>query len=107
MAGSRIAQDIATTILILRAGNIGREWHKHFSYWPRQRREALGYPAFWPDACLINRYEPGAQLTLHQDKNERDFSQPIISVSLGLPATFLFGGLKRSDKVQRLSVHHG
>lgn len=68
---------------------------------------AAGYPAFCPDACLINRYEPGAQLTLHQDKNERDFSQPIVSVSLGLPATFLFGGMKRSDKVHRVSLHHG
>src|SRR6266481_5863098 len=59
--------------------------------------KAAGFPEFVPDACLINRYEPGARLTLHQDKNERDFSNPIVSVSLGLPATFHFGGLKRND----------
>ena len=54
-----------------------------------------------PDACLINRYEPGAQMSLHQDKDEQDFAAPIVSVSLGLPAIFLFGGLKRSDKPRR------
>jgi alkylated DNA repair protein (DNA oxidative demethylase) len=66
-----------------------------------------GYWKFVPDACLINRYEPGARLTLHQDKNERDFSQPIVSVSLGLPATFHFGGLKRTDPVKRYALRHG
>jgi DNA oxidative demethylase len=66
-----------------------------------------GYTRFRPDACLINRYEPGARLTLHQDKNERDLSNPIVSVSLGLPATFQFGGLKRSDPVKKFSVRHG
>ena len=69
--------------------------------------EAAGYPQFRPDACLINRYAPGARLSLHQDKDERDFSQPIVSVSLGLPATFLFGGLKRGDKPLRLPLQHG
>lgn len=69
-------------------------------------REA-GYPAFRPDACLINRYEPGARLSLHQDKNERDFANPIVSVSLGLPATFQFGGLKRSDPVTKYPLRHG
>jgi DNA oxidative demethylase len=59
-----------------------------------------GYPEFRPDACLINRYQPGARLSLHQDKNERDFANPIVSVSLGLPATFQFGGLKRNDPVE-------
>jgi alkylated DNA repair protein (DNA oxidative demethylase) len=66
-----------------------------------------GYPSFVPDACLINRYEPGARLTLHQDKNENDFGEPIVSVSLGLPAVFLFGGLERSDKTVRVPVSHG
>jgi alkylated DNA repair protein (DNA oxidative demethylase) len=66
-----------------------------------------GYPDFVPDACLINRYEPGARLSLHQDKNERDFKHPIVSVSLGLPATFQFGGLKRQDPVIKYPVHHG
>lgn len=69
--------------------------------------EAAGFPLFHPDACLINRYEPGARLALHQDKDERDFAQPIVSVSLGLPATFLFGGMERSDKTRRIPVLHG
>ncbi|MDH7785477.1 alkylated DNA repair protein (DNA oxidative demethylase) [Ochrobactrum sp. 19YEA23] len=66
-----------------------------------------GYPDFRPDACLINRYEPGARLSLHQDKNERDFANPIVSVSLGLPATFQFGGLKRNDAVKKYELRHG
>ena len=66
-----------------------------------------GYPDFRPDACLINRYEPGARLSLHQDKNERDFANPIVSVSLGLPATFQFGGLKRNDPVRKFLLRHG
>ena len=66
-----------------------------------------GFDHFRPDACLVNWYEPGARLTLHQDRNERDFSAPIISVSLGLPAVFLFGGHKRSEKRLRLPLAHG
>jgi DNA oxidative demethylase len=66
-----------------------------------------GYPDFSPDACLINRYEPGARLSLHQDKNERDFANPIVSVSLGLPATFQFGGLRRNDPVKKFDLRHG
>ena len=66
-----------------------------------------GFPAFVPDACLINRYEPGAKLSLHQDKDEQDLSQPIVSVSLGLPAIFLFGGMKRADKQQHVPLTHG
>ena len=66
-----------------------------------------GFPGFAPDACLINRYEPGAKLSLHQDKDEQEFDQPIVSVSLGIPAVFLFGGLKRADKTMRISVTHG
>jgi alkylated DNA repair protein (DNA oxidative demethylase) len=73
----------------------------------RDAASAAGFPLFNPDACLINRYEPGSRLTLHQDKNEQDFTQPIVSVSLGLPATFLFGGIDRSDKTVRVHVHHG
>jgi DNA oxidative demethylase len=65
-----------------------------------------GFPNFVPDACLINRYEPGTKLSLHQDKDERDFAQPIVSVSLGLPATFLFGGLERRDKTARIPLVH-
>ena len=66
-----------------------------------------GFAGFSPDACLINRYEPGARMSLHQDKDEQDFSAPIVSVSLGIPAIFLFGGLKRSDKPQRFRLVHG
>jgi alkylated DNA repair protein (DNA oxidative demethylase) len=68
---------------------------------------AAGFPQFAPDACLINRYEPGAKLSLHQDKDEHDFGQPIVSVSLGLPAVFLFGGLKRHEKAARIPLAHG
>jgi alkylated DNA repair protein (DNA oxidative demethylase) len=68
---------------------------------------AGGFPGFEPDACLINRYQPGARLTLHQDKDETDFGAPIVSVSLGLPATFLFGGDSRKDKQRRVPLQHG
>jgi DNA oxidative demethylase len=68
---------------------------------------AAGFDRFIPDACLINRYEPGARLTLHQDKDEQNFNHPIVSVSLGLPATFQFGGLKRNDKLTRIPLTHG
>jgi alkylated DNA repair protein (DNA oxidative demethylase) len=73
----------------------------------REAASTAGFADFTPDACLVNRYEPGARLTLHQDKDERDFSQPIVSVSLGVPATFLFGGQKRKDRVQRVVLEHG
>ena len=66
-----------------------------------------GYPNFQPDACLINRYQPGAKMSLHQDKDEKDFSQPIVSVSLGIPATFLFGGMLRPEKPIRIKLTHG
>jgi alkylated DNA repair protein (DNA oxidative demethylase) len=66
-----------------------------------------GFAGFAPDACLINRYEPGARMSLHQDRDETDFSAPIVSVSLGLPAIFMFGGLKRSDKRARYRLEHG
>ncbi|MDZ7752440.1 MAG: DNA oxidative demethylase AlkB [Gammaproteobacteria bacterium] len=66
-----------------------------------------GFAGFEPDACLINRYDPGARLSLHQDKNERDFRAPIVSVSLGLPAVFLFGGERRADRPRRLPLSHG
>ncbi|HWC99383.1 MAG TPA: DNA oxidative demethylase AlkB [Candidatus Sulfopaludibacter sp.] len=66
-----------------------------------------GFEGFAPDACLVNRYEPGAKLSLHQDKDELDFGAPIVSVSLGLPATFLWGGKKRSDPVKRMKLMSG
>lgn len=72
-----------------------------------QAARDAGFDRFAPDACLINRYQPGARMSLHQDRDEGDFGAPIVSVSLGLPAIFLFGGLKRSDKTQRYRLEHG
>jgi alkylated DNA repair protein (DNA oxidative demethylase) len=69
--------------------------------------EQAGFRSFSPDACLINRYQPGARMSLHQDKDEDDFGAPIVSVSLGLRAIFLFGGLKRTDKPRRFRLEHG
>lgn len=66
-----------------------------------------GFAGFVPDACLVNRYEPGTRLSLHQDRDERDLGQPIVSVSLGIPAVFLFGGLQRADRAQRVPLAHG
>lgn len=66
-----------------------------------------GFAGFEPDACLINRYQPGTRLSLHQDRDERDFNAPIVSVSLGLPAIFLFGGMRRADRPQRVRLAHG
>jgi DNA oxidative demethylase len=70
-----------------------------------------GFAGFTPNACLINHYEPGARMGLHQDRDEGgsagDFSAPIVSVSLGLPAMFLFGGLQRKDKTTRWPLLHG
>ena len=68
---------------------------------------AAGYPDFEPDACLINLYEPGTRLSLHRDENERDLAAPIVSVSLGLPAVFLFGGNSRSDRPRRILLQSG
>ena len=68
----------------------------------RTRPRRAGFAGFAPDACLINRYEPGARLSLHQDRDERDFAAPIVSVSLGLPAVFLFGGDARTDRAPRV-----
>jgi alkylated DNA repair protein (DNA oxidative demethylase) len=73
----------------------------------KQAALEAGFDNFATDACLINRYQPGARMSLHQDRDEGDFGAPIVSVSLGLPATFLFGGLKRSDKTQRYRLQHG
>jgi alkylated DNA repair protein (DNA oxidative demethylase) len=66
-----------------------------------------GFDGFDPDVCLVNRYEPGAKLSLHQDKDEHDFSQPIVSVSLGLPAVFLWGGERRKDRPRRIPLESG
>jgi DNA oxidative demethylase len=72
-----------------------------------QAAERAGFARLLPDACLMNRYAPGARLSLHQDRDERDLASPIVSVSLGLPATFQFGGLARTDPVRRVPLEHG
>lgn len=88
----------------------GRVWPRMpdcFSSFARDAAAEAGFDGYTPDACLINRYEPGARLSLHQDKDERDFSWPIVSVSFGIPAVFLFGGLSRADKPMRVPLLHG
>ena len=88
----------------------GRRWPPMPAAFARLARDAAaaaGFDAFAPDACLINRYQPGAKLSLHQDKDERDFGQPIVSVSLGVPATFLFGGKRRPEPTLRVPLRHG
>ena len=72
-----------------------------------QKAAQCGYPDFQPDACIINQYTPGTKLSLHQDKDEQDFNAPIVSVSLGLPAIFQFGGINRSDPIKKLRLSHG
>jgi len=87
----------------------GRPWPAMpavFTSLATQAAKRVGYGGFVPDACLINRYEPGARLTLHQDRNERDFAQPVVSVSLGLPAVFQFGGSRRADPTVRVPLEH-
>lgn len=88
----------------------GRRWPSMPAVFLKLAQDAAasgGFKGFRPDACLINRYEPGARVSLHQDKNERDFRAPIVSVSLGLPAIFLWGGLRRKDKPVRVQLMHG
>jgi DNA oxidative demethylase len=88
----------------------GRPWPAmppSFCKLAEQAADQAGFGVFSPDACLINCYQPGARMSLHQDKDENDFGAPIVSVSLGLPAIFLFGGLKRSDKPRRFRLQHG
>jgi DNA oxidative demethylase len=78
-----------------------------FSELAKRAAQAAGFSRFDSDSCLINRYEPGARLTLHQDRNEADFSEPIVSVSLGLPATFLFGGATRQERPRKYRLESG
>ena len=88
----------------------GRPWPAMpavFRELARSAADTAGFEGFEPDACLINRYQPGAKMGLHQDKDEEDFSQPIVSVSLGLPIVFQFGGLKRSERPMRVPLGHG
>ena len=88
----------------------GRPWPEmppSFACLAAEAAEAAGFPGFRPDACLINRYAPGARLSLHQDRDEQDFAQPIVSVSLGVPAVFLWGGETRAGKARRVPLVHG
>lgn len=88
----------------------GKPWPPMPSAWfalAQAAAAAAGFPHFQPDACLINRYRVGAKMALHQDRDERDLSAPIVSVSLGLPATFLWGGLQRQDKPVKVPLQHG
>jgi alkylated DNA repair protein (DNA oxidative demethylase) len=78
-----------------------------FTTLSRDAAELSGFPRFSPDACLLNRYQPGARMALHQDRDERDFTAPIVSISLGLPAFFLLGGTRRSDPPARIQLQHG
>ncbi len=73
----------------------------------REAAAALGWDDYQPDACLINHYRPGTSLSLHQDRDERDLTAPIVSVSLGMSAIFMFGGLRRRDPVRSIELHHG
>jgi alkylated DNA repair protein (DNA oxidative demethylase) len=78
-----------------------------FSTLAQRAAAAAGYPDFIPDACIINRYIPGARMSLHQDSQERPLDAPVVSVSLGLSATFLWGGMARAGRPQRILLHHG
>ncbi|MFC5496826.1 DNA oxidative demethylase AlkB [Caenimonas terrae] len=73
----------------------------------RSAAQAAGFAGFEPDASLVNRYLPGARLSLHQDKDERSLDHPVVSLSLGIPALFLWGGMKRTDKPLRIALFHG
>ncbi|MBH0236328.1 DNA oxidative demethylase AlkB [Methylobrevis albus] len=88
----------------------GRPWPAMpapFAALAREAAAEAGFAGFAPDVCLINRYRPGTKLSLHQDRDEADLGHPIVSVSLGLPATFQFGGLARTDPVRKVPLVHG
>ncbi len=88
----------------------GRPWPKipdRLRTLAQQAAEEAGFGRFDPDACLINCYRPGAKMGLHQDRDERDRRHPIVSLSLGLPATFVFGGFQRSGEKTRIELRHG
>ena len=89
------------------SGEVWPAMPKVFAELAADAAAASGFDDFVPDACLINRYTPGTRLSLHQDKNEQDFTAPIVSVSLGLPAVFLFGGARRADRPRRVPLAHG
>ena len=78
-----------------------------FKQLAKQAASEAGFKHFNPDACLVNQYKIGARMSLHQDKDEQDFSQPIVSVSFGLHATFLFGGFERANKTNKHLLENG
>lgn len=78
-----------------------------FARLAREAAQAAGFDGFAPDACLVNRYAPGTRLSLHQDRDEGHYAHPIVSVSLGIPAVFLWGGAERADKTRRIALMHG
>jgi DNA oxidative demethylase len=88
----------------------GKAWPaipESFRTLAREAASDAGFDGFAPEACLVNCYEPGTRLSLHQDKDEQNYAHPVVSVSLGLPATFQFGGLKRSDRPMKVPLQHG
>lgn len=88
----------------------GRRWPRMpgiFADLAARASIAAGFTTFRPDVCLINRYAPGARLSLHQDRDERRMDDPIVSASLGLPAVFLWGGATRADRPRRVALTHG
>jgi alkylated DNA repair protein (DNA oxidative demethylase) len=89
------------------SGNPWPEMPESFRSLATNAAVVVGFAGFDPDACLVNRYVPGAKMALHQDRDERDMSQPIVSVSLGLPITFMFGGPMRSDPTTKITLEHG
>lgn len=87
----------------------GKPWPRMPGIFVKLAQDAAasaGFNDFKPDACLVNRYSPGAKISLHQDKNELHFNAPIVSVSLGMTATFLFGGHERTDKTVKVQLYH-
>jgi alkylated DNA repair protein (DNA oxidative demethylase) len=88
-------------------GNPWPSMPQTFARLARVAASEVGFGEFAPDACLMNRYLPGSKMSLHQDKDERDFTAPIVSVSLGMDAVFLFGGQKRADRATRIPLRHG
>lgn len=88
----------------------GRPWPvmpDSFLNLAQEAADEAGFAGFEPDACLLNRYAPGTRLSLHQDRNERDMAAPIVSVSLGLPAVFLWGGATRGERPRRIRLESG
>jgi alkylated DNA repair protein (DNA oxidative demethylase) len=107
MVGSRIVKVIVIAPSIRKPANLGQRYPRYYKTLAQQAAAQAGFADFNPDACLINRYVLGTGMSLHQDKDELDFNQPIVSVSLGMPAIFLLGGLSRHDKAQRIPLWHG